>query len=200
MSQTISRMYGNYEQASRAVDELKTCPLGDSFEEIFVVGGKSSPPAAQRGESATDVLIATIMKGFVLKSHAAIYAEGIKRGGTLVTVHAPFGAAQTAINIMDSHGPIDSGVPDGNSEPYLWDEKTPMSCLLRAPVLLDEKYWKMPKLAAHSVSLSSVLGLPTIGKSGPSFSSAFGMPLLTKGAASISAALGIPMLVKDKTA
>ena len=43
----------------------------------------------------------------VPKEHAEYYAEGVRRGGTLVTVNAPDAQAEDAVNIMNGHGAVD---------------------------------------------------------------------------------------------
>ena len=43
----------------------------------------------------------------VPKDHAEYYAEGVRRGGTLVTVDAPDDKAQQAVDIMNGNGAVD---------------------------------------------------------------------------------------------
>ncbi len=43
----------------------------------------------------------------VPKEHAEYYAEGVRRGGTLVTVDAPDNLAQQAVDIMNGNGAVD---------------------------------------------------------------------------------------------
>lgn len=43
----------------------------------------------------------------VPKEHAEYYAEGVRRGGTLVTVDAPDNQAQQAVDIMNGNGAVD---------------------------------------------------------------------------------------------
>ena len=43
----------------------------------------------------------------VPKEHAEYYTEGVRRGGTLVTVNAPDGQAEEAVNILNGHGAVD---------------------------------------------------------------------------------------------
>ncbi|WP_204276917.1 hypothetical protein, partial [Escherichia coli] len=78
--------------------------------------------------ASIDEIVAAIIKGYVLKSHARVYAEGISKGGSLVTVHAPFGGAARAMRILDKFSPIDSGISEPESHVMEWDEATPMSC------------------------------------------------------------------------
>jgi uncharacterized protein (TIGR02271 family) len=43
----------------------------------------------------------------VPKEHAEYYAEGVRRGGTLVTVNSPDNQAEEAVNILNGHGAVD---------------------------------------------------------------------------------------------
>jgi len=43
----------------------------------------------------------------VPKEHAEYYSEGVRRGGTLVTVNAPDNQAEEAVNILNGHGAVD---------------------------------------------------------------------------------------------
>ena len=43
----------------------------------------------------------------VPKEHAEYYSEGVRRGGTLVTVNAPDNQAEEAVDILNGHGAVD---------------------------------------------------------------------------------------------
>lgn len=43
----------------------------------------------------------------VPKEHAEYYSEGVRRGGTLVTVNAPDNQAEEAVEILNGHGAVD---------------------------------------------------------------------------------------------
>jgi len=43
----------------------------------------------------------------VPKEHAEYYSEGVRRGGTLVTVNAPDNQAEQAVDILNGHGAVD---------------------------------------------------------------------------------------------
>ena len=43
----------------------------------------------------------------VPKEHAEYYTEGVRRGGTLVTLNAPDDRAEEAVNILNGHGAVD---------------------------------------------------------------------------------------------
>ena len=163
MTDTISRMYGSQNDATGAVAELKL--MGYRGEDIHVV----SPPAGD-ANSSIEAISASIMEGYVLRTLSRIYAEGVRRGGTLVTVHAPFGYATTAIGILDKFRPIDSGVPEPDDRVPAWDDAAPISSMLQAPTLYDNptpfgSFWNLPTLTNGRASLSSLFGLPELSSS-----------------------------------
>ena len=161
MTQTITRLYANGADAEAAVKNLKENRFGD--KEIFVVG----PPTS--GKANVDNLAATIAQGAVPKADAAIYAKGVAKGGTLVTVQAPFGSGAKASGLLDSNKPIPSGVtpavttggfslgdlwkssarPNGSAVGSLdWNDAAPLSSWFGWPTLLDDatpfsSYWKL---------------------------------------------------------
>jgi hypothetical protein len=57
--------------------------------------------------AVTGGLIGGLTSAGVPKEHAEFYAEGVRRGGTLVTVAADESKAQQAYDIMTSHGAVD---------------------------------------------------------------------------------------------
>jgi hypothetical protein len=186
MSQTISRMYDSPERAAGAVAALKD----EDYSDVHMVAGAT--------ESSIDSIVASIMKGNVLKSDAKVYAKGVNRGGSLVTVHAPFGAAAKAMRVLDRFDPIDSGITETEDRMMAWDEAAPMSSILQMPVLIDHAapfsaFWNLPSLVSSSCSLSSLFGMPLLTKS-DSRSSSFGLPLLSRNPAPLSSMLHIPTL------
>ena len=190
MSQTISRMYATPAQAANAKAALEQ----EGYSEVYLVTLDSA------GESSDDI-VAAITRGYVLKSHARVYAEGVSRGGALVTVHAPFTGGGRAIQILGNFGPIDSGVSEPESHVMPWDEATPMSCILHMPVLLDDptpfaRFWNVPTLSRSSLELSALLGLPLLRRFDPGTSS-FGIPLLSHDASPLSSLLRIPTLIRQ---
>jgi hypothetical protein len=146
-------LYANGADAEAAVKDLKENRIGD--KEIFVVG----PPTG--GKANIDTLAATIAQGAVPKSDAAIYAKGVAKGGTLVTVQAHFGSGAKVTGLLDSHKPIPSGVspasttgassvhPNRSSGGSVdWNDPTPISNWFGWPTLTDDptpmsSYWKL---------------------------------------------------------
>ncbi len=190
MSETISRMYGSHDRAMSAVRELKEHGWGDA--DIFVV----APPT---GGDSVEEIAATIMKGRVLRYHAKIYAEGVRRGGTLVTVSAPFATSTTAKAILDSHEPIDSGVSEPAGDYLTWEDAAPLSSSLHIPVLTDPKaslseFLSMSILTKGRASIWASLGIPELSSSRTALSNAVGMPLLSRNPAPLSSLLHLPVL------
>ena len=56
---------------------------------------------------ATGGIVGSLMEGGVSEEDAHVYAEGVRRGGTLVTVRPTDDLAPEAIRILDSFDPID---------------------------------------------------------------------------------------------
>jgi len=143
MTQTISRLYGAASDATACLADLKEHGFGEG--EVYAV----SPPPP--GQNDLSTLAAAIAQGNVLKAKAAVYAQGVAKGGTLITVHAPFGAAAKATGILDRHNPIDSGVPDPVYPRITYDDAAPFSSSLQIPALLSDpaplsSFWSLPVL------------------------------------------------------
>ena len=193
MSQTISRMYETPGQAANAKAALEQ----EDYSDVHLVSGESAG-------ASIDEIVAAITKGNVLKSYARVYAEGISKGRSLVTVHAPFGGAARAARILGKFNPVESGISEPESQLMLWDDATPMSCILQMPVLLEDPvpfstFWNVPPLAGGSFSLSSLFGIPLLTKAA-SRSTSFGIPLLSRNAAPLSSLLGIPTISRSRSA
>ena len=191
MTQTISRLYGAASDASACVADLKEHGFGQG--EVYVV---APPPPGQNDLSA---LAATIAQGNVLKAKAAVYAEGVAKGGTLVTCHAPFGAAAKATAILDRHNPIDSGVADPAYPRITYDDAAPFSSSLQIPALLDDpaplsSFWNLPVLTQGRASLSQKLELAELSSNPAPLSSALGLSTLSNNPAPLSSLFKLPLL------
>ena len=190
MTQTINRMFGTVEDANAAVAELKHA----GYAEVYVV-----TPPGEGSNLDQDAIAASIMRSNVLRAQAKIFAVGVQNGGTLVTVHALFGTALNAINILESHNTIDSGYVEPVEPVMLWDDATPVSCMLQMPVLSRNgtpvsHYTGLPALASHTASLSGLLGLKLLSSGATALSSALGLPVLAHHSMSLSQKLGLPLL------
>lgn len=193
--QTISRLYANEENARKAWDELKSRGFG--YSHIF-----TPPPSS--GEDATvpasaDRLLDQMMRAYIVKSEAAIYARRVSEGASLVSVHAPFSGGLKATRILNRHQPIDSGVPEPTFPSYEWNEATPLSSALCLPLL-----------AKNELPFETITGIPSVismryGSGAPvrpddpaPFSSALKMPLLTQNPAPLSSFFKFPVLIKGR--
>jgi hypothetical protein len=179
-------MYETEQQARSAVQKLKD----DGFPEdqLFLVTPQSGGTA--------EAIAAAIMAGFVLRSHAKIYAEGIQRGRSLVVVRASFGHSQDAIDILESFGPVDSGLRLPREPAVAWDEAAPISSAFRIPVLLRNspapvsRMFGMPPLSrGRTTWLAAMFG--ELGNPHFAFSSLFGLGLLSRNAAPLSSLFGM---------
>lgn len=210
MTQTIDRMFASAEVATNAVKKLTS--LGFRIHDIHLV----TPAAAEQGEGVEgrlEAVMAAIMKGMVPRGLARIYADGVVAGGSLVTVHAPFGYAQLAIDTLEEFGPIDSGYVEPSDSVMAWDEAAPLSSALRLPVLSGDatpfatfmgvesladvsfsKWLGLPMRVGAAAPLSRMLGLPTKVRKAAPFSAMFGLPTLTRKATPFSSMFGLKVL------
>lgn len=189
MSETINRLYDSADRARQAAEELRGHRL-HKFTEVHVTG--DGVPADEAA------VLAALVKAKVLKAHARQLVPGVLRGGTLVTVHAPFGSAVAARQVLDRHGPIDSGLPDAH-DPALWDEAAPMSSFFGVRVLIDHedsfsRFWSLPILTRQGRATCESLGLPLLSDSSRPYKGLLGLPLLSRNPAPLSSLLGLPLL------
>ena len=197
MTQTINRIYASADQATAAVTELRR--NGYQADEIHVVG----PTDFDAGKNSSDDIVVAITKGYVLRSDAVILAEGIQKGGTLVTVHAVFGAAARALDILDKHGPIASGLPSKRHPTVTWDEAAPVSSALMLPTTCDDPtpfatYSGLPTLADSDTYASAAAGVPLLTNPRASLSEKLGLPLLSDNPAPLSSLLKLPLLIDHR--
>lgn len=192
MSFQITRMFGSAANANAAADELRE----EGFSDIFVV----TPPTAS--DVPLSAIAAQIAQGRILLADAKVYAQGVAKGGSLVTVYAPFGAGQLATNILESHGTIPSGI----SEPKLgsmWDEAAPLSSIIYTPTLLDDptpmsKVMGVSTLTSSDCSMSGMLGLPLLTRGEMGDRGRLGISYLMNNPAPLSSLLGLPLLKESK--
>ncbi|MFM8746532.1 MAG: hypothetical protein ACKOED_07695 [Aestuariivirga sp.] len=187
MTTEINRMYSSQDSAHKAAAELRE----EGFTDVHVV----SPPA---GDTPLSAIAAQIAQNRVLLADARIYAKGVAAGGSLVTVFAPFGTGLAAEQILDSHHPIPTGMPEPAPE-TLWDEAAPLSSALMMPLLSDDatpisKIIGFSPLTSADWSASRVIGMPLLSENAAPLSSLIGMGLLSKNAAPLSSMIGMPTL------
>lgn len=179
MNHPIVRLFGTAQQAADAIAKLNKEGYTDDL--ITLVA-----PAAHHGK---DAIAAAIAAGYVLKSQAEDYAEGVLKGHSLVIVRAPFGSGGKTEKILDSAHPISSGVSMPADRAGLWDEAAPISSALKIPVLstgLFSTFWTLPVLTRSDFRLP----FPELTKSSRSTTA------LSHNATPLSSLLHIPLLTR----
>jgi len=116
------------------------------------------PLSAFLGGAALGATAGGILGGLtglgVPEHEAGYYAEGIRRGGTLVTVHADDARANEATNILNRHNPVDM---DTRAEYYKstgftkYDEKLPAY----TPSQIEEERTRYSSFSAPTASVGS---------------------------------------------
>ena len=196
MTQTISRSYSSRENGAAAVEELKRTGFDDSAIHVIAPADRDASDA-EPAAMPDDELMASIAQGGVVATHAAAYADAVRRGETLVSVRAPFGCAATVTSILDKFDPTETGLGDQGYGYPPPDPATPLSSAFRWTVLIDDP-----------TPLSSWLGWPTLSARQPlrkpdrdlidnpaPLSKAVGMPLLSDKPAPLSRRLGWQLLL-----
>ncbi len=191
----IVRLYGSVQQATNAVSRLHAEGIPANAIDVVTSAGASAPG----GAGGEDPLVAAIVRGYVLKRHATVYAQGVRRGGALVIVRAPFSWGGDVIEILDGFGPIDSGVPLREELGRGWDEATPLSSILWLAPLANSAasfsaFWNLPILSRTGRTGCSVLGIGELASPASSLSRTLGLPLLSRGAAPLSSVFRLPLL------
>ncbi len=189
MRDPIVRMYETEQQARGAFDRL----LAEGFpaDTVFLV-----TPGSGGAGASLDAIAAAIMAGYVLRSHARVYASGIARGRSMVIVRAGFGFSQAAIDIMAAFNPVDTGLCLPEEPSIAWDEGAPLSSALRLPVLWRKqpnpmsRFLGLPPLSRGRSVLSPMFG--ELANPRFALSALFGLGLLSRNPAPLSSLLGLP--------
>ena len=90
---------------------------------VLAAGPLAAALGVTVGSTVTGAAIGGVVGGLVgalthigvPKEHAEYYSEGVRRGGTLVTLNAPDDRAEEAVDILNGHGAVDI---DKRSETY----------------------------------------------------------------------------------
>ena len=205
MTQTISRFYRDRENADAAVAELRQSGLTDSM--INVV-----PPT----DAPAEEVVASIRRGGGAATHADVFAAGLRRGETLVSVRPLFGWALTATAILQKHGPTDTGVAEQNPKeappdpaaplssafgwPVLIDDPAPLSSWLKWPLLSTRRSRRKPdsELVDNPAPFSKVIHSPVLTERPTILSSRAGWRVLWDNAAPLSRRFKWPILSKEQ--
>lgn len=180
MIHAIVRLFESAARADEGIKRLKTWGFEDAV--ISRVGPGGSEEAAA----------AAITAAHVLKSHAAIYARGVARGGTIVVVRAPFGTGVIAGQLLDSAGTIDAGAVPGEPRGREWDDAAPLSSAFGWRLLSKRgDYFLSPNLlSAGGGTTYGSLGLPELTSGAPTFGN-----LISRNATPLSSLLKLPTIL-----
>lgn len=193
MTTMICRLYVSRRRVEAAVGELRNAGYRDVHR--FGAGDGESPP-----DRAAEV---EAMRGLGLtRAQAEAFGDRLASGQVLVVVFAPFGKAQRARRILDSHEPVDGGIEAQATAAYTAGDPTPLSTALGLPVLAKtrlpfESTFGIPSLTGPRWFMTGSLGF---GRANPApFSSALGLPLLSTSPTPLSSALGLATLSSNPT-
>ncbi len=205
MTQTICRSYQVRENAEAAAAELKKA--GFDGRDVNVVAPDGAPD---------EEIIARIRQGGVAATQADAYAERIKQGETFVSILAAFGYAVLATEILEKHGPADTGIPEQGYEKtppdpaaplssalgwkVLSNDPAPLSSALRLPTLFTRRQRQKPdsELVDDPAPLSNAVNMPVLSDRPAILSSRLGWRVLWDDPAPLSKRLGFPVLSKEQ--
>jgi len=179
------RMYATPAEASKAFALLEDRGLTREDNKINLV----TPATA----SSADGLVAAIKLGLVLAADAKVYAQGIQRGLSLVSLVAPFGAGRMYEELLDELHPVDSGVVEPH-EGVHWDDAAPFSSSFGWPVLSKPSpylFMGLPAIDKSGATTSACLGISEL--SSPHLA-VFGTPNLSRNPAPFSGLFRLPLL------
>jgi hypothetical protein len=188
----ILPIVGLYDSSQRAAEAVAALRHHGFFnDDISVIG----PSTTHQGGSSEDPVADAIAAAYVLKREAKVYAQGVRKGGTLVVVRAPFGRGGMATMLLNNAGPIDSGVETVSDRPTAYDPDAPLSSAFRLPVKVScatpiSAFLVLPVIT-RSRTLCSLLGLPELADSKLWL---FGEPALSGNPTPLSSKLGLPLL------
>lgn len=205
MTLAISRIYHAREDADAAAAELRKA--GYDGRDINVVAPAEAPD---------EETLARIREGGVTAAHAEVYAERIKQGETLVSVLASFGYALMATEILEKHGPADTGLPEQGYEKtppdpaaplssaagwrVLSNDPAPLSSALELPLLLTRQGRRKPdtELVDDPAPLSRAINMPVLTDRPAILSSRLDWRVLWGDPAPLSKRLGLRVLSKEQ--
>ena len=180
------RMYATAAEATHAFSLLEGRGLTREDNHInLVTPGSAGTP---------DGIVAAITSGLVRKAHARVYAQGIARGLSLVSLVAPFGAGRMYEELLDALHPVDSGIPE-ERESLVWEDAAPFSSAFGFPVLARPhpyKFMGLPAILRGGRTTSAALGM---GELASHELSVFGTPRLSRNPAPFSSLFRLPLKV-----
>lgn len=108
MSTIVTRLFDTYEHASTAVSELETGGIPHANISLVANNADDRYSNTVPGTAATTTTGTTDTAAGVSETDAHVYAEGVRRGGTLVTVKAEENQAAMVERVLDAHSPVDT--------------------------------------------------------------------------------------------
>lgn len=192
------RIYDTEENAAAA--DAALAEAGFTERNVFL-------PSKLKGQEKTAVQSA-IDNGALPERNILVCTRTLQDGRSLVSVHAPFGSGQAAINIMER---ID-GVDGDLLSRYVASDPAPFSNALGISVIsraepatgLASSDWSLSSafglglLSDKAAPLSSLFGMNTRSSSKQGWTKSFGLPLLSGKAAPLSSLFGMGTVVKPK--
>ncbi|WP_207479217.1 YsnF/AvaK domain-containing protein [Arenibaculum pallidiluteum] len=116
---TIVALYDDHEDARRASDDLVAA--GFSQTDIDIQGGALATAASGgtgagfnagsgwAGDFSGGARVASLTRLGVPQQDAEIYAEGVRRGGSLLIARVASADVDRALDVIERHGPVDLG-------------------------------------------------------------------------------------------
>ncbi|HEX9950336.1 MAG TPA: YsnF/AvaK domain-containing protein [Rubricoccaceae bacterium] len=104
MAQTIVGLYEDRSTAHRVVAALKAA--GFTKDHIQFASNESGGPGEFEGDASTFRSPDALTGYGVARDEATFYAEGLRRGGSLVVVRTQDADTETAVDIMAEHNPV----------------------------------------------------------------------------------------------
>jgi len=107
--QTVTGLYDNHEDAKTAVSALEDAGISSSNISIVGRSGKTDESNAGEGAAtgAAGGIIGSMTSAGVDENDAHIYAEGVRRGGTLVSARVEDDQVDIARSVIDDNAPVD---------------------------------------------------------------------------------------------
>lgn len=107
MMRTLTAMFDTPAEAERAITALQQ-EVGLSRDAVSMVAGGGSTAATQMGAATEDRgLWGSLKDLFVPEDDRVAYAEGVRRGGVLVTVQAEEAHMDRVMDTLEQHGAVD---------------------------------------------------------------------------------------------
>lgn len=102
---TLTALYDVFSHADGAVRDLEA--VGISTNDIGVIGNHGH---ATSTNAETDAIIESMTQAGVTEAHAHVYAEGVRRGGALISVRTQPEKVALVRSVLDRHEPVDPDI------------------------------------------------------------------------------------------